>query len=77
MQGVEGNETARVKREQHDPTVLRLKIYRCLGIDAERDEAGNYSKAVIRNNSKGDVHVVSIDPKFSKFFYANFFWSKM
>lgn len=53
---------------------MRLKIYRSLGIDIEPDEAGNYNKAIIRNTKKGDVHVVNIDPKFSKSFYANYFW---
>jgi kinetochore protein Spc24, fungi type len=53
---------------------LQLKIYRSLGIDIEPDEAGNYNKAIIRNTKKGDVHVVNIDPKFSKFFYANYLW---
>lgn len=58
-------------------TRLRLKIYRSLGIDVEPDEAGNFTKAVIRNSRKGDVHVVNIDPKFSRFFYSNYFWSTM
>jgi kinetochore protein Spc24 len=48
-----------------------------LGIDIEADEAGNFGKAVIRNSRKGDVHVVNMDPKFSRFFYANYFWSTM
>ena len=56
---------------------LRLKIYRSLGIEIEADEAGNYNKAIIRNSRKGDVHVVNIDPKFSRFFYANYFWQTM
>lgn len=56
---------------------LRLKIYRSLGIDIEADENGNYRKAIIRNSRKGDVHVVNIDPKFSRFFYANYFWQTM
>ena len=56
---------------------LRLKVYRSLGIDVEPDSVGNYNKAVIRNNEKGDVHVVNIDPKFSRFFYSNYFWQTM
>ena len=57
---------------------LKLNFYRTyLGIDVEADKAGNYNKAVIRNNEKGDVHVVNIDPKMSRFFYANYFWQKM
>ena len=56
---------------------LKLKVYRSLGIDAETDAAGNYNKAIIRNNQKGDVHVVNIDLKFSTFFYSNYFWQTM
>ncbi|PGH08706.1 hypothetical protein AJ79_05897 [Helicocarpus griseus UAMH5409] len=76
-QGLEGDEQARRERELDDSTILRLKIYRSLGIDVEADEAGNYNKAIIRNSRKGDVHVVNIDPKFSRFFYANYFWQTM
>jgi len=56
---------------------LKLKVYRSLGIDAEVDSAGNHNKAIIRNNQKGDVHVVKIDPKFSRFSYSNYFWQTM
>lgn len=56
--------------------VLKLKIYRMFGIDIRPDEAGVLSKAVIKNG-KGDVHVVDVNPKFSKFYYANYFWSTM
>ena len=54
-----------------------MKIYRSLGVNIEADEAGNFNKAVIRNSRKGDVHVVNIDPKFSRFFYSNYFWTTM
>ncbi|BDD60884.1 kinetochore-associated Ndc80 complex subunit spc24 [Monascus purpureus] len=76
-QGLEGDETTRREREAEDSTILRLKIYRSLGIDIEPDEAGNFKRAIIRNSRKGDVHVVNIDPKFSQFFYAKYFWSTM
>ncbi|KAL4803504.1 putative kinetochore protein spc24 [Aspergillus unguis] len=92
-QGLEGDETTRREREADDAILysftllqvvflandnrLRLKIYRALGIDIEPDEAGNFTKAVIRNSRKGDVHVVNLDPKFSRFFYSNYFWSTM
>lgn len=57
---------------------LKLRAYRSLGIDVEADPTtGNYNKAVIRNAAKGDVHVVNIDPKFSRFFYAKYFWDTM
>lgn len=57
---------------------LKLKLYRTLGIDVEADATtGQYNKAVIRNAAKGDVHVVNIDPKFSRHFYTNYFWRTM
>ena len=76
-QGVEGDEMARRSREADDPTILRLWRYRSLGITLEQDEAGNYNKATIGNTKKGDVHVVNIDPKFSRWFYADYFWQTM
>ncbi len=92
-QGVEGDENSRRAREADDPTMsvciiisemwntdlssLRLWLYRSLGITLEQDEAGNYNKATIGNTKKGDVHVVNIDPRFSKWFYADYFWQTM
>ncbi|KIW72691.1 hypothetical protein PV04_00868 [Phialophora macrospora] len=76
-QGVEGDENTRRAREADDPTILRLWLYRSLGITLEQDEAGNYNKATIANKKKGDVHVVNIDPKFPKSFYADYFWQTM
>ncbi|OAL47480.1 kinetochore protein-like protein spc24 [Pyrenochaeta sp. DS3sAY3a] len=71
-EGVEGGVETSVR---DDATVLKLKLYRTLGIDVEADATtGEYNKAVIRNAAKGDVHVVNIDPKFSRHFYTNYFW---
>ncbi|KAF2650814.1 Spc24-domain-containing protein [Lophiostoma macrostomum CBS 122681] len=75
-EGVEGGERERGVDE--DATVLKLKVYRTLGIDVEADSTtGLYNKAVVRNAAKGDVHVVNIDPKFSRHFYTNYFWRTM
>lgn len=76
-QGMEGGENA--KRGQVDDEIsLKLKVYRSLGIDIEREkESGEYTKAIIRNGKKGDVHVVNMDNKFSKFFYSNYFWQTL
>ena len=60
-----------------DEISLKLKVYRGLGIDIERDDDGEYSKAIIRNAKKGDVNIVNIDNKFSRFFYANYFWQQL
>ncbi|KAL8682464.1 MAG: hypothetical protein Q9186_001507 [Xanthomendoza sp. 1 TL-2023] len=77
LQSHEGDDTTKAKRELEDPTVLKLKVYRSLGIDVDPDKAGTYNKATIRNTQQGDVHVVNIDANFSRFFYANYFWQTM
>jgi kinetochore protein Spc24, fungi type len=78
-QGVEGGDEAARRRDAVDDEVLlRLKVYRSLGIDIERDEKdGERARAVVRNDRKGDVHVVNMDKKFSRYFYANYFWSTL
>lgn len=78
LQGVEGEEGGRRRDLVEDEVLLRLRVYRSLGIDIERDEdGGEFTKAVVRNDRKGDVHVVNMDKKFSRFFYANYFWQSL
>ncbi|KAK5157647.1 hypothetical protein LTR04_005361 [Oleoguttula sp. CCFEE 6159] len=70
-QGVEGPPAANAASDLEDETIS-------LGIDVERDrESGSFNKAVVRNREKGDVHVVNVDPKFSRFFYAEYFWGSL
>lgn len=81
MQGVEGDEIARERREAEDPSVLKLKVFRSLGMDLEADGKTGQKKAVIRSHKaagagkgKGDVHVVTVDPGSAKSYYADYFW---
>lgn len=75
LQGAEGGGGGELVE---DELLLRLKVYRSLGIDVERDARdGEFARAVIRNDRKGDVHVVNLDKKFSRFFYANYFWQTL
>lgn len=77
LQGVDGGDNAR-RGLVDDEISLKLKVYRGLGIEVERDPInGEYTKAVVRNGRKGDVHVVNMESKFSRFFYANYFWSTL
>jgi kinetochore protein Spc24 len=76
LQGVDGGENAR-RGLVDDEISLKLKVYRGMGIDIEKDSDGEYSKAIIRNARKGDVNIVNIDQKFSRFFYANYFWQQL
>ncbi len=80
MQGVDGGEnvTTGGSGGVEDEVLLRLKVYRSLGIEIERDgRDGEFSRVVVRNDRRGDVHVVNIDRKFSRFFYANYFWQSL
>ncbi|OTA69037.1 Spc24-domain-containing protein [Hypoxylon sp. EC38] len=77
IQGLEGSPDER-RDPVDDEVLLRLKVYRSLGIDLERDEKdGEFSRAIVRNDRKGDVHVINMDKKFSRFFYANYFWQTL
>jgi kinetochore protein Spc24, fungi type len=83
LQGVEGDPDAGGGKGAgggvvDDEVLLRLKVYRSLGIDIERDaKDGEWSRVVVRNDRKGDVHVVNMDKKFPRFFYANYFWQTL
>ncbi|KAI1465883.1 Spc24-domain-containing protein [Daldinia caldariorum] len=80
LQGLEGSPEEAAKRRDpvDDEVLLRLKVYRSLGIELERDEKdGEFSRAIVRNDRKGDVHVINMDKKFSRFFYANYFWQTL
>ncbi|KAK3368964.1 Spc24 subunit of Ndc80-domain-containing protein [Lasiosphaeria ovina] len=90
LQGVDGgassSSTSASSGTVEDEVLLRLKVYRSLGIEIERDgmgggkdgsTGGEFTRAVVRNDRKGDVHVINIDRKFSRFFYANYFWQTL
>lgn len=81
LQGVDGGAGAEAGGGTggvEDEVLLRLKVYRSLGIEIERDsQDGEFNRVIVRNDRKGDVHVVNIDRKFSRFFYANYFWQSL
>ncbi|THY84144.1 kinetochore protein-like protein spc24, partial [Aureobasidium pullulans] len=71
----QGDEVESAENKAEDEVVLKLGVYRSLGIDAEQDHnTGDFTRAVIRNTAKGNVNVVNLDSKFDRFFYANHFW---
>ena len=61
--------------EAEEVDVLRLRVYRGLGIEAEPDETGVYGRAVVRNRQRGDVTVVSLQEGRDRAFYAGHLWS--
>ncbi|ORZ06552.1 Spc24 subunit of Ndc80-domain-containing protein [Lobosporangium transversale] len=58
----------------HASTVLRLQLYRGLGIELLEDDVGVYSKARIRSNVRKDVHLVKLDDQLSPYFQTNLIW---
>ena len=57
---------------------LKLQFYRSLGIDLSQDAAtGDFSRAIVRSMSRGDVNVINVDGKLSKSFYANMVWDSL
>ncbi|KAJ4413711.1 putative kinetochore protein spc24 [Neurospora sp. IMI 360204] len=74
-----GNGNGGQVRSVEDEVLLRLKVYRSLGIEIEREEQdGEFTRAVVRNDRRGDVCVVNVDRhRFSRFFYANYFWQTL
>ncbi|KAG9071489.1 kinetochore-associated Ndc80 complex subunit spc24 [Linnemannia hyalina] len=58
----------------HAMAVLRLQLYRGIGIEMLENELGVYSKARIRSSSKNDVHLVKFDDQLSPYFQTNLIW---
>jgi len=76
-EGVEGRSVAETGE---DETVLKLRVYRSLGIEVEREgENGGYGRAVVRDRKRGDVRVLRIGEeereKVGRFFCAKELWS--
>ncbi|KAF9931272.1 kinetochore-associated Ndc80 complex subunit spc24 [Linnemannia zychae] len=58
----------------HAMAVLRLQLYRGLGIELLENDLGVYSKARIRSGSKNEVHLVKFDDQLSPYFQTNLIW---
>ncbi|KAL9057098.1 MAG: hypothetical protein Q9162_002532 [Coniocarpon cinnabarinum] len=67
-------EGAWVGRENELGDVLRLKLYRSLGVDASADGSGRVTKALVRNSQNSDVAVVQIDTKSSNAEHVDRIW---
>ncbi len=54
LQGVDGAAGSTPRDPVEDEVLLRLKVYRSLGIELERDEReSEWTRAVVRNDKKG------------------------
>ncbi|KAJ1959545.1 putative kinetochore protein spc24 [Dispira parvispora] len=57
-----------------DSTVLKLHIYRSLGIEFVEDATGQINKALVRSASTNDVSAVLVNGSESDYYYANRLW---
>jgi kinetochore protein Spc24 len=73
---VDGGDAAR-RGLIDDENSLKLKIYKGLGMDAEKDSNGEYSKVIMWNANEGKSDVVNLDKRLSRFFYTNYFWERL
>ncbi|EKG14152.1 Kinetochore-Ndc80 subunit Spc24 [Macrophomina phaseolina MS6] len=76
-QGVQGGDLKKANLNATETDLLKLYVYRNLSIHPETDAAGNYTKATIHNTKKGDAHIVTLDPQFSRYFYADYIWNRL
>ncbi|OZJ04175.1 hypothetical protein BZG36_02172 [Bifiguratus adelaidae] len=74
-------ESEQIDREQEAPDnlelddkVIRLHIYRALGVELQITEESNFAEAKIASTAQNDVKTVSLDDKYSRFFYVNYLW---
>jgi kinetochore protein Spc24 len=58
----------------HAMAVLRLQLYKGLGIEMLENELGVYSKARVRSTTRNDVHLVKFDDQLSPYFQTNLIW---
>ncbi|KAI8614962.1 Spc24 subunit of Ndc80-domain-containing protein [Chytriomyces sp. MP71] len=66
VKALEEKECARPPEE----SVLKLSIYKSLGIDLVYEDEKPV-RALVRSVDKNDIQVLELDPKFSRFYYAN------
>jgi kinetochore protein Spc24 len=76
IQGVDGGDSAK-RLQIQDEILLKLACYKSFGFEVERkaNGEGDFDRVIVRGS--GGVQIVSLDGKFSKFFYANHFWKTL
>ncbi|OJD34480.1 kinetochore protein spc24 [Diplodia corticola] len=75
-QGLEGGNMRRFDESDEDSLLLKLRIYRMMGISPEIDPlSGNYTKAsLVSKTRKGDSKHLDFTSNVSRKYHADFIW---
>ncbi|GAB7365231.1 hypothetical protein MBLNU230_g6317t1 [Neophaeotheca triangularis] len=78
-EGVEGGSRGSREEGGREGDVLKLQVYRSLGIEATHDQtSGDFTQAVVRNPAKGDVNVLDLEArKLRQGAYADEIWENL
>ncbi|KAL1650055.1 putative kinetochore protein spc24 [Diplodia intermedia] len=78
-QGVEGGNMRRHNYDDEDALLLKLRLFRMMGVNPEIDPAsGNYYRACITSNSrKGDVFTIEMNKNNSRYYVADYIWNHL
>lgn len=60
-----------------DSTLLKLKVFRSLGVSFDGDRPEAHTKALIQSSTYNNLYTLSLDKQYSNFFISNFIWDKM
>lgn len=60
-----------------DSTLLKLKVFRSLGISFDGDKPENHTKALIQSTSNNSLYTLSLDKQYGSYFISNYIWDKL
>lgn len=60
-----------------DSTLLKLKVFRSLGVSFDGDRPETHTKALIQSSTQNNLYTLSLDKQYSNFFISNYIWDKM
>lgn len=60
-----------------DSTLLKLKVFRSLGVSFDGDRPENHTKALIQSSTHDNIYTLSLDKQYSNFFISNYIWEKI
>lgn len=60
-----------------DSVLLKLKVFRSLGVSFDGTKPENHTKALIQSSSTINLYTLSLDKQYSNYFISNYIWDKL